>query len=756
MKHIFSLVVVLLLSLPAWAQRKSTFSIIDDKPDYALVDVVVGDLRSKTVATPQGNMQIIQVEQGTPVLKAGAPDVPRLAFSLIIPPDKASKLTVVESEYTDIPNVRVAPSKGKLYRNQQPADVPYVFGDAYQKNAFYPAQVAVGNPAFVVRDFRGQTIHVYPVQYNPITRTLRVYHRFRLRLDYSGQNITHLSTERPSQVVDVFDNMYERRFINYKPTGSSYTPLSQTGRILVLCPQQFLNAIQPYVAWKSQKGFETFLVNVDTLSGGLSDTNIYQVVSNYYQQHQIAYVLLVGDHQQLPTRNADYAMYPALLGPSDNAYTFQTGNDHYPDLVVGRFSGISEAQIQLQVNRTLKYEQDALANTTWMQNQVGMASDQGPGDDWQMDYEHIRGICDTNVSNYNYLGKIELYDGSQGGNDAAGSPVSAAVVNAFNDGVGLVNYCGHGSTTNMTTSGFAISDVSSLTNTSKWPVMVVTACLNGNFANDFCLAEALLRAGTPAEPTGAAATMMSTILQSWDPPMQGQDEFNAILRGNYPGNKKSIFGAMAMDACMSVNEAYNDTLNDPNGGNEITDTWTIFGDPNLEVRTKNMGPLTCSHTATIGRLSTWYSVSSLLEGTRVGLYYQGKYWASGYTAGGSVQFTFPPLTSTSDTLFITGTLQNYLPYRGYVRVVDFPSSIASVDAIQVTVFPNPATDELLVEMPQQGSYQIGIYDVSGKMVRRVDTEERTHKMDIRGLQPGTYSARVEADGRQYTKLFAKY
>jgi hypothetical protein len=179
-----------------------------------LVDVVVGDLRSKTVATPQGNMQIIQVEQGTPVLKAGAPDLPRLAFSLIIPTDKASKLTVVESEYTDIPNVRVAPSKGKLYRNQQPADVPYVFGDVYQKNAFYPAQVAVGNPPFVVRDFRGQTIHVNPVQYNPVTRTLRVYHRFRLRLDYSGQDITQLNTERPSNVVDVFDNMYERRFIN--------------------------------------------------------------------------------------------------------------------------------------------------------------------------------------------------------------------------------------------------------------------------------------------------------------------------------------------------------------------------------------------------------------------------------------------------------------------------------------------------------------------------------------------------------------
>lgn len=756
MKRLFSFFFILLLSHLVEAQRKSTFTIIDDKPEYALIDVVVGDLRSQSVQTPMGTLQIIQVDQGTSILKQGAPDLPRLAFSLIIPSEKGSKLTVVESEYTDIPNIRVAPSKGKLYRNQNPAEVPYVLGEVYQKNAFYPAQVAQTNPPFMVRDFRGQTIHVFPVQYNPVSKTLRVYHRFRLRLEYSDRDVTQATSPRPAVVADAFDGIYEQRFINYKTSSSNYTPLTQTGAILVLSPGQFLSAVKPYVDWKSQKGFETFVVNTDTLSGPFNDTTLFQLITQYYIQQQIAYVLLVGDHQQMPTRNADYSMFPALLGPSDNAYAYQVGNDHYPDLIIGRFSGTNADQIATQVNRTLLYEQDATPNTTWMRNQLGIASNQGPGDDMQMDYEHIRGICDTNMIQYNYLSKIELYDGSQGGNDASGNPVSAGVVDAINSGLGLVNYCGHGSTTNMTTSGFGISDVPALTNTTAWPVMVVTACLNGNFANDYCLAEALLRAGTPTQPKGAAATMMSTILQSWDPPMQGQDEFNAILRGDYPGNKKTIFGAMAMDACMSVNDHYNDTLIDPNGGNEITDTWNIFGDPNLEVRTRNNGPLNCSHTATIGRLSTWYSVSSLLNGTRVGLYYQGKYLASGYTAGGSVQLTFPPLTSLTDTLFITGTLQNYAPYRGIVRVVDFPASVADLNALSVQVFPNPAHDELVLEMPNQAMEHIEILDLSGKMVQRISPEAKSYRMDIRCLKPGTYSARVLADGRQYTKLFAKY
>jgi hypothetical protein len=89
-------------------------------------------------------------------------------------------------------------------------------------------------------------------------------------------------------------------------------------------------------------------------------------------------------------------------------------------------------------------------------------------------------------------------------------------------------------------------------------------------------------------------------------------------------------------------------------------------------------------------------------------------------------------------------------------VVDFPAGVNEVNALQVNVYPNPASDELMVALSEQDMHHVAIYDVSGKLVQQIGTEGRTCRLDIRGLRPGTYSARVMADGRQYTKMFAKF
>ena len=51
------------------------------------------------------------------------------------------------------------------------------------------------------------------------------------------------------------------------------------------------------------------------------------------------------------------------------------------------------------------------------------------------------------------------------------------------------------------------------------------ACVNGYFNGITCFAEAWLRATNGGEPTGAVGIYASSVNQSWDPPMQMQDEF---------------------------------------------------------------------------------------------------------------------------------------------------------------------------------------------------------------------------------------
>jgi hypothetical protein len=88
-------------------------------------------------------------------LVKGDPELPHVARSLIISDNAKMKVRIINSEFIDIPSTPVIPSKGNLYRNINPDDVPYTFGEAYESDAWFPTElVSLGEP-YILRDFRG-------------------------------------------------------------------------------------------------------------------------------------------------------------------------------------------------------------------------------------------------------------------------------------------------------------------------------------------------------------------------------------------------------------------------------------------------------------------------------------------------------------------------------------------------------------------------------------------------------------------------
>lgn len=135
------------------------------------------------------------------------------------------------------------------------------------------------------------------------------------------------------------------------------------------------------------------------------------------------------------------------------------------------------------------------------------------------------------------------------------------------------------------------------------PFIVSVACNNGEFNDYTCFAEAWLRATHNGEPTGAIGAFMSTVSQSWDPPMQTEDEFNDILVGTYPDNIKTTYGALCFHGCFSMNDNYG-----ADGWYE-TDAWTVFGDPSLQVRTATPAEMIVTQTGEIEQTATSYEVT---------------------------------------------------------------------------------------------------------------------------------------------------
>jgi len=585
-------------------------------------------------------------------LIAGAPALPSIARSIIIPNEGTMTIRVLGTSYEEFENILIAPSKGNLLRTVNPADIPYEFGDVYTQNTWYPSTIAELQDPYYLRDFRGQVVTIYPFQYNPEQATLRFYNDITVEITPSQQITTHNNEQFQLTTVDNdFLSLYQHHFINYN--SAKYNPVSEQGNMLVITYDSFYATMVPFVEWKNLKGIPTEMVNVSTIGNSAA---IKTYIADYYNTQGLTFVLLVGDNAQVPT-------YYLNGVASDPSYGYIIGSDHYPELFVGRFSAENVAQAETQAIRTVAYESDPQLDAVWYEKGVGIASSQGPGDDNEMDYQHIRNIR-TLLLNFTYAGVDELYDGSQGGGDASGSPTPSMVATSLNEGRSIINYCGHGSMTSWGSSGFSNSDVNSLINDNMLPFITSVACNNGEFDTGTCFGEAWLRASHNGQPTGAIGAYMSTISQGWNPPMEAQDEFNNILIGLYPDNQKTTFGALCFTGAMSMMDEYGSE-----GAGEA-DAWTVFGDPSVQVRTDVPFAMEVVHDDFIPNGAESFDVEVIgLPNALCAISADGALLGNGYTdqtGHATIQF-FSPIGVTGEVqLVVTGL--NAIPYMTTIMV----------------------------------------------------------------------------------------
>jgi PKD repeat protein len=165
--------------------------------------------------------------------------------------------------------------------------------------------------------------------------------------------------------------------------------------------------------------------------------------------------------------------------------------------------------------------------------------------------------------------------------------------------------------------------------------------------------------------------------------MDGQDEMDDILVESYPDNIKRTFGGIAMNGCMKMNETYG------SGGDEMTDTWTIFGDPSVMVRTALPEPISATHDNQIFLGATTFTVNSSVEGALVALSRDNQFITSAYVNGGVATLTFPAF-QMPDSVELVITAYNFIPYQTSIAVLpnDGPYLIYNHTSINDAPFNN--------------------------------------------------------------------
>jgi len=623
--------------------------VLEVSGERTVLECRVGGFETETVMIGGRAYAAIYLADEPQIHERGRPALPQVCRSVIVPDDREMSVRVLEQEFEDLEGIRVAPSKGHLTRDVRPADVPYVFDEVYRTGGWYPAEVATHGEPYILRDFRGMVVVFHPFQHDPVTGTLRVTTRVTVEVVAGGPGRIN-TIERlgpPERFAPDFEQIYRSRFLNFGSEGvkgTRYAPVDEAGEMLVITYDDFRVDVEPLVQWKNEMGIRTGLFNVSEIAADPSDPiQIKDFIRAYRDSTNLVYVLLVGDGPQIPPMLAEN-------NASDPRYSLLEGDDYYPEILVGRLSAQTPEQVQTQVQRTIDYEKNPQAGAEWYHRGAGIGSAEGPGDDGEMDWEHVDNIR-TDLLGYTYTVVDQIYDPGA---------TSAQVSAALNEGRSILNYCGHGSITSWGTTGFSNTRVSQLTNDHKLPFIFDVACVNGKFVSYTCFAEAWMRATHDGNPTGAIGIYASSVNQYWNPPMAAQDEMNDLL----VADAKRTFGGLCYNGSMRMMDEYGWE------GAFMFKTWHVFGDPSLRVRTDTPTALTVDHEGTISSGAGTYSVSVPgVEGALCGLSYDGAFVGSAWTdPAGAAEVPIGGALVEGMDLKLTVTAYNRIPAFGTVHV----------------------------------------------------------------------------------------
>ena len=656
----------------------------------------LAELELVEVDTGNGRAFIATSTAAPLMLEKGSPELFYMTASFIIPDTGDSELEISYGRYRDYENIEIAPSKGNFSRSIDPNTVPYEKGEVYKIDEFFPGILAELREPFIMRDFRGQSVDVYPLQYNPVTKILRVYSEITVTVhNTSAVGMREFTDNKRHKTIDPeFHAIYGNLFINHtgviKERGY---PTGEEGEILIICHGPFMDAMQPYVDWKRTIGRKTTIVNVADV-GSLTAANIWTYIKNYYDNpnNNLAYVLLVGDMAQIPARtyNSSAHSNPSLC-VSDNYFGQLSGTvtspSTYMDILIGRMSSETVAHVETQVQRTIWYERDITESDTWLGTAIGIASAEGAGgnghDGSETDHQHMNNIRNRLLT-YGYNPVYQEYV-NYGSTSCGVTPTTTAQISSrFNSGAGIANYCNHGSEVAWTLATgpysyltYGTGTVNQLTNDGKLPYIFSVACLNGRFNHVVsCFAEAWMRRVNNGQPAGAVATLMASLSISWAPPMTAQDEFVNIVmdlgshypsNGGQPGIKRSFAGA-------AINATQKALLRHGTSAVNLGDfnSWNVFGDPSLMIRTKTPQAMTVTYSPTINIEATQITVNCNVDGASVTLSHiengQVEILGTETISGGSANIPIDIAVSSPSTITVAVTARDRVTHIGTITI----------------------------------------------------------------------------------------
>lgn len=443
--------------------------------------------------TERGVMTHISIPGLSHSTRLGDPKLPVSRRIISVPLGAEVTVEDLRYEMREIPlrdhgtEFPLMPAQPSVPKNLSPSDIPFEFNPAaYAVEGYGDRPVATVEELGILRGLRLFLLVVEPVKYDPATQKLAVYNNIEVEVTFDGGALVETERLRSRTWSPYFESLYRHAVLNYGPPDGKEDLTRYPVKYVVISDPMFESQLQPFIEWKTMKGFDVIVGYVGDPAVGSTTNSIKDYIQGLYDaatpdDPAPSFVLFVGDVAQIPAWNGTTGGHV-----TDLHYVTLEGSDYMPEIYHGRFSANTPAELQPQIDKTLEYERYEMPDPGFLGEAVMIA-----GVDYNFAEVWANGQINYGTTYYfneahGIVSHTYLYPESGG---HAGD-----IINDVSNGVGYANYTAHGYEYGWGNPGFGISDIQGLDNSSQYPTVVGNCCLTNAFNVQNCFGEAWLRA----------------------------------------------------------------------------------------------------------------------------------------------------------------------------------------------------------------------------------------------------------------------
>ena len=488
-KHASLVAVFLVLVASASGQTGKNFKFLLDgnvaKSDVLtenhsiIINYSISELNVESLTNTSGSFFRVSIPGHIQSTDPGRPELPVFSRLISIPEGSGFRIKISEIISTKIKpsGKRIAgilyPAQESETKNEQQSKPGFKFDKkVYAAKGIIPSDTVKIESLGTVRGNKLANLYIFPVKYNPDSNSLEVITSMRIEITFPNSVI--LAAKSLSIKSDLFNSTIDKGVLNFNPGEVIPGYSDQPVKMIILTDPAFKKQLEPFVRWKTQKGFRIKILYKGAGLAGDDYMQLKDTLTRIYKSSSAKdpppeYLLIIGDVKRIP-----YYGTGGTGNITDMYYGEFDGNgDYIPEMYIGRIPVADTTELKTTLGKIIQYEKFQFADTNKFYSRAVISAGYDAG------YaSYMNGQIKYAVSNYLTPGnRLEEFHF----NYPQSYTAKDSLIKLIDKGVSFINYTGHGEALGWLHLNIKTPDIQSFENKNMYPFVISNACATAQF-----------------------------------------------------------------------------------------------------------------------------------------------------------------------------------------------------------------------------------------------------------------------------------